>query len=507
MTVVAANAQAQGRPARSLSGQIARSPLVAAIAVYGVALAWTLVVQLPLLQLDRIDEVFYVEVARLWTKGVLPYAGAFDVKPPGFFALVAASQSVFGPTPASVRAVAIALDAGAATALFFLGRSVAPQAGWFAAITYPPLSELVAFNDFYCALGASTTLAFLTALSPLPLVGRALLTGLAAGAAFCIKQTAAFEAVVLFFALVGARDAVGRRTTAVLAFLSGAGIVPFGFLAYFAWHGAAQVLIDDAVVGALMRPASPAEGLTFIDGMLLFFPTYRSVLGLFLVACLAILRRRALADALPGAPLAVLEAWLLAAVLATLAQHSLHAAYVVQALPPALLLAGLCAARATPEFGRAPEWARLGALAVVSLAPAFASLGGHLANRHPTGAIAEAAAAIRATGPSAADKLFAVNGGFWLNSATGLDPPTRYIHPSHTLCEFDRHSGENLSDVLAAAPRYIVVADRRARLSCEVPERWEMIEATLRKAYRLIAHAADAAESYDVYERTAARDH
>ena len=268
MTCVATNAPAQGRLARALPGRLAASPLVALLAVYGVALAWTLVVQLPLLHLDRIDEVFYVEVAHLWTKGVLPYAGAFDVKPPGFFALVAASQLVFGPSPASVRAVAIALDAVTATALFFLGRFVAPRVGLFAAIAYPPLSELVSFNDFYSALAASTTLAFLAALSPLRLAGRAALTGLAVGAAFCIKQTAAFEALVLFFTIVGALDAAGRRTTAALAFVSGASIVPFGFLAYFAWHGAAQALIDDAVFGALMRPASPEEGLTFIDGVL-----------------------------------------------------------------------------------------------------------------------------------------------------------------------------------------------------------------------------------------------
>ncbi len=507
MTIVAANAPAGGPLARALSGRMAASPLVASFAIYGVALAWTLVVQLPLLHLDRIDEVFYVEVAHLWTKGVLPYAGAFDVKPPGFFALLAASQLALGPSPASARAIAIALDAVTATALFFLGGHFgAPRVGLYAAIVYPPLSELVSFNDFYSAVGASTTLAFLAALSPLRLVERAALTGLAAGAAFCIKQTAAFEAVVLFFTLVGALDAAGRRTTAVLAFASSASIVPLGFLAYFAWRGAAGPLIDDAVMGALLRPASAAEGLTFTDGVLLFLPLHRTVLALFVVGCLALLRRRALAEALPGAPLAVLEAWLLAAMLATLAQRSLHIAYVSQTVPPALLLAGLCAARAIPEFGRAPEGARLAALAAMSLAPALANFGGHWANRHPTRAIAEATAAIRATGPSDADKLFAVNGGFWLNPATGLDPPTRYIHPSHTLCDFDRQGGQNLRDALAAAPRYIVVADRGVRLSCERPERWDLIEATLRSSYRLIAHAADDSESYDLYERATASD-
>ena len=503
MTVVAANTSTPGPLLRALSGRMAASPLVASLAIYSVALAWTLLVRLPLLHLDGINEVFYVEVARLWTRGVLPYVGAFDVKPPGFFALVAASQSVLGPTPASVRAVAIALDAATATALFFLGRFGGPRVGLFAAVVYPPLSAFVAFDDCYSALGALTTLAFLAALSPLRLVGRAALAGIAVGAAFSIKQTAAFEAIVLFTTLVGAHDATGRRTIAALAFASGAGLVPVGFLVYFAWNGAARGLIDDAVIGALMRPGSAAEGRTFIDGILLFLPLHRSIMGIFVVACLALLRRRALAEALPGAPLAILEAWLLAALLATLVQRSIHVSYVSQTLPPALLLAGLCVARATPEFGRAPEWARLGALGAISLAVALVNFGGW-SHRHPSRAIAEAMTAIDATGPSDEDKLFAVNRGLWLNVATGLEPPTRYIHPQHTLCEFDGRSGVNLSDSLAAAPRYIVVADRRVRFFCERSERWDMIEATLRNGYRLIAHAAEDGESYDVYERAAA---
>ncbi len=200
------------------------------------------------------------------------------------------------------------------------------------------------------------------------------------------------------------------------------------------------------------------------------------------------------------------EAWLFAALLSTLAQRSLHVSYISQELPPALLLAGLCAAHGIPELGRTPEWARLSALAVMSLAPALETFSGHWANRHPTRAIAEATAAIRATQPSRADRLFAVNRGLWINAATDLDPPTRYIHPAHTLCEFDRRSGDNVNDALAASPRYIVVADRRQRLSCERPERWDEIEATLHKSYRLIAHAAEDGEFYDVYQRAAARD-
>jgi hypothetical protein len=269
-------------------------------------------------------------------------------------------------------------------------------------------------------------------------------------------------------------------------------------------------MLDATIAGALMRPTSAAEGLTFLDGALRFLPLHRSILALLVVACIALARRRdlakSLAKSLPGAPLPILEAWLLAALLTTLVQRSMHIDYINQTLPPALLLSGLCAERAAPEFGRVPEWARLGALALLSLAIALRNFSGDFTNRHPTQAIAEATMAIRATKPSNADRLFAVNRGLWLNAATDLDPPTRFIHPSHTLCEFDRQSGHALSDALAAAPRYIVVADRRLRLSCELPDRWDLITASLRNDYRLIAHAAEGSESYGVYERTQASD-
>ena len=53
---------------------------------------------------------------------MLPYVGAFDIKPPGLFALVAVAESLLGPTLDTLRAVAIFCDAVTATNLLFLGR-------------------------------------------------------------------------------------------------------------------------------------------------------------------------------------------------------------------------------------------------------------------------------------------------------------------------------------------------------------------------------------------------
>lgn len=107
---------------------------------------------------------------------------------------------------------------------------------------------------------------------------------------------------------------------------------------------------------------------------------------------------------------------------------TMHIDCINQTLPPALLLSGLCAERAAPEFGRVPERARLGALASISLAIALRNCSGDFTNRHPTQGIAEATTAIRATKRSNADRLFAMNRGLWLNAAT--DPAPHAVYPS-----------------------------------------------------------------------------
>jgi hypothetical protein len=494
-------------PALSLARRWSGLPFAAALAVYGAALAWTLLVRLPLWRMDGLDDAFYVEVAHLWTRGVLPYAGAFDVKPPGFFAILAGAETLLGPSIDSLRAVAVAFDALAAAALFFLGRRFGSSSlGLFAAILYPVLSELVTSNDAYCPLGALTILAFLAALSPLSPVKRAALTGLLIGVAGTVKQTAGFEAVALVFALFSAPDGAGRRGAAAFCFLLGASVAPLAFLAYFAAHGAAQALIDDALLGALARPASASEGLTFIDGVGRYFLLQKSVAAIFALACLALMRRRALASALPAAPLGVLEVWFACASLSILAQRSIAITYVGPTLAPGLVLAGLCLTRATHELGRLPAAARLSALAAVSAALALAHPGNDIGFRQEAQALDAAAAAIRASGPTPQDKLYVVNRGAWLYGAVELPPPTKVFYPGHTLCDFAERGPGLLAEILAAEPRYLVVADRRLHYVCEKPDRWRIVDAVLARSYRRIAHAAGRVDSYDVFEAVGAAD-
>jgi len=254
-------------PRFGVAAALGRSPAagraVRVLAAFGAALIWTFVLRLPLRRVDGPDDAFYIEVAHLWTRGALPYVGAFDIKPPGLFALVAVAESLLGPSLDTLRAVAIFCDAVTATNLFFLGRRFGSTSlGVFAATLYPFLSEVVSGNDAYPPLAALTTLAFLAALSPLPIVKRALLAGLAIGAAGAVKQTAVFEAVALPAIVLRAPDAAPRRIEAAAAFLAAAAAAPLGFLLYFAGHGAAGPLIADTILNALRRPASDGEGLS-----------------------------------------------------------------------------------------------------------------------------------------------------------------------------------------------------------------------------------------------------
>ncbi len=144
---------------------------------------------------------------------------------------------------------------------------------------------------------------------------------------------------------------------------------------------------------------------------------------------------------------------------------------------------------------------RLGALALATVATALAIPGNDLSVRQESDALAAAAAAIRASGPTSQDRLYVVNRGAWLYGAVELPPPTKYFYPGHTLCDFQDKGPGLLQEILATEPRYLVVADRRLHYVCEQKDRWRIVDAVLERSYRRIAHGAGDADFYDVYER------
>jgi hypothetical protein len=88
--------------------------------VFPLRAAWAVIVDIPFFMLDGSDDGFYTEVANLWTRGSPPYVGAFDVKAPGFFALLALAQLMLGPALATLKIVATAFSALATTSLYTL---------------------------------------------------------------------------------------------------------------------------------------------------------------------------------------------------------------------------------------------------------------------------------------------------------------------------------------------------------------------------------------------------
>ena len=60
-----------------------------------------------------------------------------------------------------------------------------------------------------------------------------------------------------------------------------------------------------------------------------------------------------------------------------------------------------------------------------------------------------------------------------------------------------------VAEILASRPRFVVVADRRIHYVCEQADRWRAVDGALSAAYRRVAHAAGAADSFDVYEAVA----
>ncbi len=76
----------------------------------------------PFLFTVGVDKSFYLVVARQWLEGTPPYAGAFDVKPPLLFALVASAETIFGPALVAAKALATAAVAATACGLYLFGR-------------------------------------------------------------------------------------------------------------------------------------------------------------------------------------------------------------------------------------------------------------------------------------------------------------------------------------------------------------------------------------------------
>ena len=451
--------------------------------------AWTVAGGWPLLRLEGFDDAFFSEAAHLWTQGRPPYLAAFDVKPPGYFALLALAQSLFGPSIQTLHGLSLACNVVTGWSLYAIGRRVGAEAvGFAAALTFAVLAAFLLANDAYPPLVAISTIAFLAALAP----GGTALAGLACGAAVMTKQTAVLEAAALlvFFARRSWRDAT--------VFVAAAALIPLGFVGYFAAQGGLAAFWREVVTDALARPDG-VERVSLANDAMRLWARLAWLGPVPLLAALGAARARSLLRDAPPADL--LASWAGAALLGLAIQHARGLAYLGPLMPPALLLAFLSAERGLPGRG---ALLKMSAVALLAAAAAFPLRAAAVRRPADFAATAQAAALIEAAHPTPGDALLAVDFGGWLNIATDLAPPTPFFHRMHLLCRFPDAGPSRLAQAFAAKPRFVVVGLYRGqRTTCdEGPSGWPLADAALKADYREIGHVAGETDDLTLYERT-----
>ena len=193
------------RPA-FLSPRIAQTCAHPAAVLAGLSVL-TILVRAPFNLNTGSDEAFYLVAGRQWLHGLPPYAGAFDVKPPLLFLLMAGSEALFGPTLMASKALVNAASVLTACGLYLFGlRFLGASAGIVAAILYTFASVTLGstFATAETIMAPFTTFAMLAGFAALlerrrlP-VAALLASGLLSGAAACVKQTGIFTAAPLRF--------------------------------------------------------------------------------------------------------------------------------------------------------------------------------------------------------------------------------------------------------------------------------------------------------------------
>jgi hypothetical protein len=471
------------------------------LAVFGLLTIWSAALQLPFIGERGADDPFFLEVAHLWLSGAPPYLHAFDIKPPGFFALVAMAETLFGPNLSAVNALTVLCETATAFCLWRIGRQLClPAVGVFAAVAYPLLSQMLSNNLGYPTLAMATTAAFALATAPFGWRARVGWSGLALGVALTMKQTACLEGLALLWLLMREPEARGNRLRTLLGFTAAAAAPWLVFVLILAAQGALAPLIHDTVVVALHRPGLENESLARI--YVHFDSVQHKIWPIVIAAAIGLALYRRL---LPGAPAGRKEAlvlWLAISYVELLLQHARWVIYLGPTFAPLLLVSGAAVSVLLPS-----ETLKRAALAVLLLATFFSAYPFRIwsfleASDEP--AIAIAAPEILARDPKPNDRLLTLLQGDRLNVVLGLRPPTPFFHWMHLVCDFPGAGPPQLREALDAAPRFIVAPAHPFRPFCQDPGAWPMIRAALAQHYRHIGEASAQGVQLEVYERLAA---
>jgi hypothetical protein len=470
----------------------------------------------PFLFTVGVDESFYLVVARQWLEGTPPYAGAFDVKPPLLFALLAFAESVFGPSLFAAKALATAAVAATACGLYLFGRRFLGELAGAAAGLFYVASTVTpggVFSPAELIMAPFTVFGMLAGFSAAqaarPRVSSLLAAGFLLGAGACVKQTALFEALPLAAWLV-----LGHPLRVIGLFAAGFCATPAAFALYFYAHGHLDALVADVIVSALGRAG--ASYITWGEAIERLLIDAVLALPLAVMATAVFVCRGAFGEDKAYGAIAFLAAWAAAALAAVLAARAMFVIYFLPLLQPLSLAAGLCfergVARLTPRMRHA--FALPAAFAAIALYSALPSLPLIFAGRDNLASAAAAASAMRAAGLSKEDRILVVDRDLIVYLASGANPPGPVFHPLQFLCRFALPGADSvLKNALSSRPAFIVAAEPIYARPCEEPGRRPMLQAALTRDYCPIGRFAstltgDEGGAFVVYglrERAASR--
>ena len=454
----------------------------------------------------NIDEQFYLMVGERMLHGSLPYAGIWDRKPIGLFLIYAFACRIFANPMAGYQVLAALSVVATSVILFAIARRVA--AFWPAlagAAAYPAwllvfggvAGQSPVFYNLPMVLAAAWTLRLVLQ----PQAPRFALQGCAimvlTGLAMQIKYTAVFEGIFFGLTLLWLAHARSRS----LVGLAGNAAV---------WIASA-LLPTLAALGAYV---AMGEGAAFVQcNFLSIFgdtnpflaPIGRLValtLGVSpLLLCVAIVwrQRHSIAGSEPHG-VAWLLAWAAASYIGILIYGVWNDHYVLPLLMPLSVLAGVA-------FGCVAWWRRLVGLVVgLGLIGGGARAAVDVEINGTTRQFVQLTALVRANLGTGC--LYVNEDLSALYQSTRSCLPTRFVFPQHlALIAYQHALGidqlAELRRVLDNRPTVIVIStdpDTETR-----PESRRLVEAALKRGYRLTGTVVVGATGYAVYAARAGR--
>ena len=315
------------------------------------------------------DHAMFATIGDRWLHGDLPYRDAWDVKPPGIFALYGLAQALFGRGMAAARWMDLALTMAAAAFLFLIARRhLRPGLAAVAPILFA-LVYFTAFEFQDSAQSESFGAAFITAYVWMLLKaaetsrkGWLIAAGILLGGAALLKTT-----FVLFAVLVP----LARRSDGLRANLQKCGLVAAGLLlpliltvGYFAAHGAAGFLGELLAAQRTYGTLPGAEGIAkAVRSTTRFFRERPVMVMLCVLAGAQLVRNLRLRDP----RFALWLSWTAVAAAMVAIQWRCHTYHFLALLPPLSLFASFTIGAMWEFGGRDNARARTAALALTTL--------------------------------------------------------------------------------------------------------------------------------------------